>query len=259
LCLLCSGGHCILSYVKNVDEFFLLGETIDDAPGEAFDKIARRLKLKNLNLYQEMSGGQAIEEAATKAKNPNRYEFPLPLSRQRDCQFSFSGIKNTARRHIMKNEWELTLEPNQVIPHYEDFCAGFLKGIARHICHRTQRAIEYCEIEGLFKNQTEKNLVFSGGVACNDFLYTAITQMAEQFGFRVVRPPRKYCTDNGVMIAWNGVEKWLANKTNAKSNLDLDSISIQPKSPFGKKMINEVKDRNLKCKWAKIPLLKGEC
>lgn len=93
LCLLISGGHSLLAVVQDVDEFLLLGETLDDAPGEAFDKIARRLKLSNLEYFKDMNGGQAIEEAARQCANPtNKYRFPLMLYRYRNCQFSFAGM-----------------------------------------------------------------------------------------------------------------------------------------------------------------------
>lgn len=93
LCLLISGGHSLLAVVQDVDKFLLLGETIDDAPGEAFDKIARRLKLRNLEYFKNMNGGQAIEEAARQCANPtDKYRFPLMLSRYRDCRFSFAGM-----------------------------------------------------------------------------------------------------------------------------------------------------------------------
>lgn len=107
LCLLASGGHCILTLVKSLDDFYILGQTLDDSPGEAFDKISRRLKLRNLPEFKDMSGGAAIEKAALRATNPDRFEFPLPLARLRDCQFSFSGIKNNCIRAIKKEEHEL--------------------------------------------------------------------------------------------------------------------------------------------------------
>lgn len=107
LCILISGGHSLLTLVKSTSQFYLLGETLDDAPGEAFDKIARRLKLRNLPEYAWLSGGRSIEQAAMSSDNPRKYDFPLPLSHYRDCQFSFAGLKNTATRHILQQEREL--------------------------------------------------------------------------------------------------------------------------------------------------------
>ncbi|XP_058840777.1 probable tRNA N6-adenosine threonylcarbamoyltransferase, mitochondrial, partial [Topomyia yanbarensis] len=107
LCILLSGGHAILTLVKSARDFYILGETIDDAPGEMFDKIARRLKLRNIPQYAWLSGGQAIEKAAVKSLNPATYNFPVPLSKYRDCQFSFAGLKNSASRHILLQEKRL--------------------------------------------------------------------------------------------------------------------------------------------------------
>lgn len=104
LCLLISGGHSQLVFVRSATQFLLLGETLDDAPGEAFDKIARRLRLFLLPKYSYWNGGQAVEDAAKDAKNAARFEFPLPLARDRNCNFSFAGIKNNAFRNIRAAE-----------------------------------------------------------------------------------------------------------------------------------------------------------
>lgn len=258
LCLLASGGHCILTLVHSVNNFELLGETLDDAPGESFDKIARRLRLRNLPEYEWKSGGQAIELAAKESKNPSRFEFPLPLARHQSCEFSFSGLKNTAKRHIAKVELEDNVGADEVIPNYEDFCAGFLRSITRHICHRTQRAIEYCELERVFErnDKTKKTLVFSGGVACNDFIFTALSQMAEQFGYETIRPPKVQCTDNGLMIAWNGVERWMM-KNQLYANQNIDDICIEPKCQLGTDISKKITTLSIGCKWAKISILKS--
>lgn len=256
LCLLASGGHSLLVYVKTVSEFFLLGDSLDDSPGELFDKISRDLKLRNIPEYSWLSGGAAIEKAAKLAKCPARFEFPLPLARQRDCQFSFSGLKNTARRHIEQMEKKHSLGPDEVIPHYEDFCASLLRAVTRHLCHRTQRAIEFCDAENLLpSNDLSRFLVFSGGVACNDFIFDSVSQMAGQFGLMSVRPMKKYCTDNGVMIAWNGVEK-LTRGIDLHEKERIDEIVIQKRSPLGVNSTDKVRDKSIACKWVKIPLLR---
>lgn len=254
LTLLCSGGHCLLAIAQSYNQFYLLGTTLDDAPGEALDKISRRLKLRNISEYSWMSGGQAIEKAASKSIKPELYEFPLPIARQKDCMFSFAGLKNVAIRYIEKDERNLNLKSDEVIPNYADFCKGFLKGITRHIVHRTQRAIEFCEKENIFQNNNEKFLVFSGGCACNDFIYTALKEMAEQFNFSVIRPKKQFCTDNGVMIAWNGIERF-NNQSEIYNNYD--HINIDAKCKFGVEIIDKVKQADISCKWAKIPILRN--
>lgn len=254
LTILCSGGHCLLAFVKTYNQFYLLGESLDDAPGEAFDKIARSLQLRNLPNYRQLSGGAAIEKAAMESRDSSNYEFPLPLARMKNCMFSFAGMKNTAKRYIRRDEIANCLGPDDIIPHYQDFCLGFLKGVTRHITHRTQRAIEYCETSKLFANvrEDDRYLVLSGGCASNDFLFTALTQMGENFGFKTVRPSKKYCTDNGVMIAWNGVERIM----NEKPTLDFDDIDIYSRCKLGEDLMSKVELSSISCKWAKIPILK---
>jgi N6-L-threonylcarbamoyladenine synthase len=252
LCLLISGGHCLLAYVKDVDTFLLMGESLDDSPGEAFDKIARRLKLRNLPEFEYSSGGAAIEKAAKSATITGKYKFPLPLNRYRDCQFSFAGMKNSARRFIIQEERELDLVGN-CLPDYPEFCASFLAAATRHLCHRTQRAIEYCEVEEMFAGVEQKTLVVSGGVASNDFIFTALTQMCNELGFKVYRPSKRLCTDNGVMIAWAGMEKIIANKIPVIENLD--KLEVFPRCPLGENIIDKVKAKQLQCKWVKIPIL----
>lgn len=252
LCLLVSGGHSLLTVCKDIDKFILLGESVDDAPGEAFDKIARRLKLRNIPEFKWMSGGQSIELAASRANNTKKFDFPLPLARYRNCQFSFAGLKNTANRHIYKEEKDFNVATDEVIPEYENFCAGLLKGITRHICHRTQRAIEFSEAMELFDKDDPRTIVVSGGVACNDFLFTAISQLAEQFGYTAIRPSKRLCTDNGIMIAWNGVERYRRGLDVLK---EFDGVGVNGKCALGENWSEKVRDKSMPCKWAKIPIL----
>ena len=256
LCLLISGGHSLLAVVQDVDKFLLLGETIDDAPGEAFDKIARRLKLRNMPNFETKSGGQAIEEAARMCKEPtNKYLFPLMMARHRDCQFSFSGIKNIARKLIMQQEKALGLKVDEIVPDYPDFCANFLGASARHICNRTQRAIEFCERNDLMKGAEKKTLVVSGGVACNDYIFTILSELCEEVDYKAVRPSKKLCADNGIMIAWNGVERFNQNK-GIFSHLEIDDIEPLASCQLGESLIDQVKNANISCNWVRPPSLK---
>lgn len=256
MCLLISGGHTLITYVKDIDKFILLGESIDDAVGECFDKIARRLKLINLKHFQNKNGGQSIEEAARMCTDPtDKYHFPLMLKYYRDCQFSFAGLKNTALRSIRKEERNLGLDVDQVIPDYPDFCANVLGAATRHLCHRTQRAIEYCEGQGWFKDVNERQLIISGGVACNDFIHTALSQMCERMNFKAIRPSKKLCMDNGIMIGWNGVEKFNRNLDIVPPH-KIDELDFYAKCPVGEIYIEKVKEQNISCNWIKIPILK---
>lgn len=104
LVLLISGGHCLIAVATGIDKFLLLGTTLDDAPGEAFDKVARRMKLVNVPEYSSLCGGNAIELAASKATNFSQFEFGLPLTRHKDCNFSLAGLKSQLTRHLEREE-----------------------------------------------------------------------------------------------------------------------------------------------------------
>lgn len=251
LVLLISGGHCLLAVAEKVDQFLLLGESIDDAPGEAFDKMARRLKLRNLPEYSTLSGGQAMELAATKADNPLEYKFNIPMLQYKDCTFSFAGIKNVCLRHILNEEKTKDLPPDAVIPGVNNLCAGFLLVATRHLCHRLQRGMEYVARKNLIPpdNQT---LVVSGGVACNNFIAEGIQMVCDNLEYKLVRPPPKLCTDNGIMIAWNGVERWQATAGIYK---DFDDIEIQKNCPLGRRLIEDVAKEHISCKWVKLTKL----
>ncbi|XP_026464763.1 probable tRNA N6-adenosine threonylcarbamoyltransferase, mitochondrial [Ctenocephalides felis] len=254
LVLLISGGHSLLAVFQDIDKILLLGDSYDDAPGEAFDKTARRLKLNNLKGFENLSGGKAIELAARGANNPFKYDFPFLLKHHNDCCFSFAGLKNTARRHIVSEERNLGVSPDGIIPDYKNFCASFQMAVARHLCHRTQRAMDFCRLKQLIPQDNAK-LVVSGGVACNNFIYDALSLVCKEMDYEIFRPNPKLCTDNGIMIAWNGIEKYLRN---IDIVYDIDSIQINHKSPLGESLLEDVGKENIKCKWVKIHKIYGE-
>lgn len=259
LCLLASGGHCLLAMVQSVNDFSLLGEAKDGSPGECFDKAARVIGLLNLPEYSASSGGRAIELEAYKATNANRFIFPSPLTDGRNCQFSFSGLKSAAMTRVQELQKIAQIEPGQLIPYHEDFCAGFLKASTKHILRKTQRAIQYCERKGFFgfgANAKSRSLVFSGGVACNDFIYRALSEMASEFGYKTFRPSKRLCTDNGVMIAWNGIERWTDNDQLYR-NLNIDSVTALDREPFKKNLIEDVERKSIQCSWIKVPSMQS--
>ncbi|KAJ8916308.1 hypothetical protein NQ315_016449 [Exocentrus adspersus] len=248
LVLLISGGHCLVAVAEKVDKFLLLGEGLDDAPGEAFDKMARRMKLKNLPEYSELCGGRAIELAATKANNPLQYKFTIPLLQYKDCNFSLSGVKNQLLLQLVKEEQEQKVPADGVIPGVNNMCAGFQLVVTRHLCHRVQRAMEYVTRKGIIPPD-KQTLVVSGGAACNNFIATGLQIVCDELGYKMVRPPPKLCTDNGVMIAWNGVERW---KENIGVLEDFEDVDIEKSSPLGESLIEDVTKENISCKWVRL-------
>ena len=199
LLLLVSGGHCQILIVKNVGAYQRLGTTIDDAAGEAFDKVSKMLGLG-------YPGGPLIEKAATKG-NENRFLLPRPLIGSNDCNLSFSGLK-TAVRRIVESYAVGNDISNAQIPEQDvcDIAASFQHALTDCLIKKMQKAIDiFCA-----QYPEGKHLVVSGGVAANTYLRTALENLAQKKGLIFAAPPIRFCTDNGVMIAWAGLERFKA-------------------------------------------------
>ena len=188
LLLLVSGGHCQLLLVDGVGRFRRLGTTIDDAVGEAFDKVAKLLGL-------DYPGGPAIERAA-RAGNAARFALPRPMLGRPGCHFSFSGLKTAVRQIAVAQP---ALDPATVA----DIAAAFQSAVADVLADRTARAIVLAReaTPGL------KHLVVAGGVAANQALRGRLAEMAAGAGCELVVPPPALCTDNAAMVAWAGLER----------------------------------------------------
>ena len=187
LLLLVSGGHCQLLVVEGVGKYRRLGTTVDDAAGEAFDKVAKLIGLG-------YPGGPAIERAAMTG-DATRFAFPRPMKGKPGCDFSFSGLKTAVR---------LAVEalPPLTAQDVADLAASFQVALVESIVDRVKRAIAQ------FLHETSGNtLVMSGGVAANTALRTALTALAERSSMACIAPPLALCTDNAVMIAWAGIER----------------------------------------------------
>lgn len=190
LLLLVSGGHTQFQIVEGVGRYHRLGSTIDDALGEAFDKVAKLLGLG-------YPGGPQLEQRA-RAGNPGRFAFPRPLRGRRDCNFSFSGLK-TAVREAVNGLGSLTTQD------IADVAASFEAAVAETVADRLAMAA------GLFRaahpDQVAPALIVAGGVAANQRLRAVIADVAERHGFSLIVPPPRLCTDNAAMIAWAGAER----------------------------------------------------
>ncbi len=203
LLLLTSGGHCQILIVKNVGEYERLGTTIDDAAGEAFDKVSKMLGLG-------YPGGPIIEKMAA-VGNSHRFVLPKPLFNSGDCNLSFSGLKTAVRKIIESYSPDGIIE-HAIIPEQDvsDICACFQLTVTNCLCQKLDKAIT------IFKQYYPqgKDLVVSGGVASNTFLRNRLAVLAQARGLEFSAPPIKYCTDNGVMIAWAGLERFQKGYTN---------------------------------------------
>ncbi|XP_058839799.1 probable tRNA N6-adenosine threonylcarbamoyltransferase, mitochondrial [Topomyia yanbarensis] len=153
----------------------------------------------------------------------------------------FLSSERTRRLQQLRED----LPPDVVIPDYADFCAGFLRATIRHISQRTKRAIRFCEKELVFMPDIPRNLVISGGVASNDIIFNAISNMSASKAFKTIRPKKALCNDNGIMIAWNGIEKMAKHQDMTKC---YDSIDICSRAILGTNLIQQVKDANIPSK-----------
>ncbi len=185
LLLLVSGGHCQLLEVRGVGEMTRLGTTIDDAAGEAFDKIAKALGLG-------YPGGPALEKLA-EGGDGARFDLPRALLGRKDCDFSFSGLKTAAARLAQ------TCETDQ---QRADLADAVQTAIARQLAERSDRALKaYAE------EHPHRLFVVAGGVAANRTVRATLQKTAEKNGFAFLAPPMAYCTDNAAMIALAGAER----------------------------------------------------
>ncbi|ELU17835.1 hypothetical protein CAPTEDRAFT_106307 [Capitella teleta] len=205
LVLLVSGGNCLLALARDVDDFLLLGKSLDKAPGDAYDKIARRLNLKDLAACEDMCGGRAVEVMALSG-DPLAFPLHHVMSQKISCDFSFSGLQTSFMELIQREEKRHSgALPEQITA---DICASFQYNILHHLVKRVRRAFLFCEKAGLMPENIVKTLVVSGGVASNQFLRNGMSIASGVHGYQMVCPPPHLCTDNGIMIAWNGVEKY---------------------------------------------------
>lgn len=196
LLLLTSGGHCQLLVVEGVGKYRKLGGTIDDSAGEAFDKVAKMLDVG-------YPGGPNVEKRA-QAGHPQKFRFPIPMKGREGCDFSFSGLKTSVRTCIERQE-VLTEELKS------DICASFQAAVVAQMSDRLDHALE------MFKEKYPygKDLVVAGGVAANQAVRQMLEEKAAKNKLVFSAPPVKLCTDNGVMIAWAGMERHLLGKSDS--------------------------------------------
>ena len=204
--LLVSGGHCQLLLVRGWDHYERLGGTIDDAPGEAFDKVARALGLPQ-------PGGPAVEREAARG-DPARFALPRPLLGREGCDMSFSGLKTAVLRARDASLVGGALPEGA----RADLCAGFQAAVRDVLADRTARALE--------RHPEVPALAVAGGVAANGAIRRALEAVCAARGARFVAPPPRLCTDNGAMIAWAGAEAFAAGH---RDGLDL---AARPRWPL---------------------------
>ncbi|KAJ7557997.1 hypothetical protein O6H91_04G020700 [Diphasiastrum complanatum] len=198
--LLISGGHNLLLVAQNVGQYVQLGTTVDDAIGEAFDKTARLL-----GLDLRKGGGPALEEIALQG-NPTSFPFAVPMRNQKHCNFSYAGLKNQVRLAIesqkINENAPMSLASAEDRQMRADIAASFQRVAILHLEDRCRRAIDWARKI----DPTVSCLVVSGGVASNNVVRTKLGAVTKEHGLQLICPPPRLCTDNGVMVAWAGIE-----------------------------------------------------
>ncbi|XP_035428525.1 tRNA N6-adenosine threonylcarbamoyltransferase, mitochondrial isoform X1 [Cygnus atratus] len=241
LVLLLSGGHCILAVAQGVSDFLVLGQSIDIAPGDMLDKVARRLSLIKHPECHSMAGGKAIEHLA-QTGNRQQYTFRLPMQQYRNCDFSFSGLQNLINKTIIQKEKDEGIQEGELLSCVKDIAAAVQHVVAIHIIQRTYRAMLFCIKNGILSSK-HATLVVSGGVASNQYIRKGLQTLANANNFAFLSPPPRLCTDNGVMIAWNGIERLRAGLGVLNST---EGIRYEPKAPLGTDISNQVEEDSIK-------------
>lgn len=213
LMLLVSGGHCQFLLVRGPTDYKRLGGTIDDAPGEAFDKVARLLALPQ-------PGGPSIEKHA-KSGDPKRFRLPRPLLDRPGCDLSFSGLKTAVLR---TRDQVIAANQGLRVQDRADICAGFQTAVGDVLAEKTRRALTVMSDE----TSAPLSLAVAGGVAANQSLRRALLDVCAEFECSFSAPPLALCTDNAAMIAYAGLERFTLGETD-----DL-TLSARPRWPLDK-------------------------
>lgn len=215
LLFLLSGGHSQCIAVTGVGQHVRLGGTVDDAVGEAFDKVAKLLQL-------DWPGGPALEKIARDG-DPSRYPLPRPMMRREGCDLSFSGLKTAVAQTLVKIGSTLSQQQRA------DIAASFQRAVVDVLADRAGHAMEMIRA----RYPAAHLLVVAGGVASNQAVRSGLAQAAEKRGFVLAAPPIRLCSDNAVMVAWAGIERlkrgWRDGlEATARPRWPLDTLEAVP-------------------------------
>ncbi|HEY7773356.1 MAG TPA: tRNA (adenosine(37)-N6)-threonylcarbamoyltransferase complex transferase subunit TsaD [Marinagarivorans sp.] len=204
--LLVSGGHTQLVEVQALGQYTLLGESLDDAAGEAFDKAAKMLDL-------DYPGGPRLAALAEKGK-AGRFKFPRPMCDRPGLDFSFSGLKTFTLNTVTQYALDDGLPDEQTCA---DIAYAFQEAVADTLVIKCRRALEHCKL---------KRLVIAGGVSANVRLRQKLEAALAKMGARVFYARNEFCTDNGAMIAYAGCQRLLAGQTEPLT------VEVRPRWPM---------------------------
>jgi N6-L-threonylcarbamoyladenine synthase len=208
LLFLMSGGHCQILIVHGVGHYEMLGQTLDDAIGEAFDKTAKMMGLG-------FPGGVHVE-AAARTGNPSRFPLPRPYLDRAGCDMSFSGLKTAVRTTLLELQ---ATQGNVSAQDKADVSASLQAAIADIVEHRLRRAIAVCTARSISLSA----MVIAGGVAANSAIRERLLAISDDTGLRFCAPPPALCTDNAAMIAWAAHERVAAG-------FPADALTFEPRA-----------------------------
>jgi N6-L-threonylcarbamoyladenine synthase len=209
IALLVSGGHTQLMLVSGVGKYQLLGETLDDAAGEAFDKTAKLLGL-------DYPGGAAISKLAEKGQS-GQFDLPKPMLHSGDLDFSFSGLKTAVLNQVKKYEALGIKNSEEIATFHANLARSFVDSLVAVLVSKSEKAL---------KKTGCKHVVLAGGVGANLQLRAALNASAKKNRFEVHYPPVHLCTDNGVMIAFAGALRMLAENNGSTTS---GAFDIKPR------------------------------
>jgi N6-L-threonylcarbamoyladenine synthase len=196
--LLVSGGHTMLVRVDGIGQYELLGESVDDAAGEAFDKTAKLLGL-------DYPGGPALSKMAESGE-VGRFKLPRPMTDRPGLDFSFSGLKTAASTLVRKQTIDVELNAEEKAQTYADIACAFQQAVVDTLAIKCKRALQQCNLN---------RLVIAGGVSANTSLREKLAQTTKKLGGEVFYPRPEFCTDNGAMIAYAGLQRLKAGTSEA--------------------------------------------
>jgi N6-L-threonylcarbamoyladenine synthase len=191
LCLVVSGGHTLLLLINDYTDIKLLGTTIDDAAGEAFDKVSKMIGLG-------YPGGPKIQKIALQG-DEKKIKFPVAVCKNK-YDFSFSGLKTSVLRYMQENYSDLKNVPENDIP---DIAASFQFALVKALSRKVKKALEEYDV---------KSVTIAGGVAANSRLVDELKVIVDKAGKEIIVPDMEFCGDNAAMIAYRGLKVYESGK-----------------------------------------------